>query len=159
MWVERPTNTSFLGERQRVCSLPLRLGCASIHTTQLCLPGACRATSDTAASNRATSNRAASYRAISTGPPPTGPAWLRRLCFSCLEGGCFPPAPAPGLLFHCTFLERAGEALGPIPLVSFPAAQCQGRWSGSSAEASEVILVSGRMTASVAQGVLSKRLL
>lgn len=33
-------------------------------------------------------------------------------------GDCLPPAPAPTLLSHLSFLERAGQGLGPIPLAS-----------------------------------------
>ena len=49
-------------------------------------------------------------------PPPTGPG-LRGIPIL-LEGGCLPPAPVPGLLSLCVFLERPREGLGANPLVS-----------------------------------------
>lgn len=116
MWVERPTNTSFLGERQRVCSLPLRLGCASIHTAQLCLPGACRATSDTAASNRATSNRAASYR----------PCLAEEALLFLPGRWLFPPSTCTRLAFPLHVSGKGWGSLGAYPSGLIPCCPVSG---------------------------------
>lgn len=86
MLVKWSTKVSFLGEAVEGLGLRLCLGCASNHAPLASL----------AQGLRATSNRAL---------PEEAP--------SCLEDDCLPPAPAPGLLSHCTFWKGPGKAWGP----------------------------------------------